>query len=50
MSATELLKKFDELEEAMKAYLDKVDPPLMLILYYVRREKEKIPFIHLRSS
>ena len=43
MDATELLKKFDELEEAMKAYLNKVDPPLIvdLILHQKREEKER---------
>jgi hypothetical protein len=48
MSATELLKKFDELEEAMKAYLNKVDPPLVVDLI-LRQKKEKIQSIHLRS-
>jgi hypothetical protein len=41
MSATELLKKFDELEEAMKAYLNKVDPPLVVDLILRPEERKK---------
>ena len=50
MSATEVIKKFDELEEAMKAYLSKVDPPLIVDFILRQKREKKIPFIHLRSS
>jgi hypothetical protein len=43
MSATELLKKFDELEEAMKAYLNKVDPPLVVDLILRQKRERKDP-------
>jgi hypothetical protein len=43
MSATELLKKFHELEEAMKAYLNKVDPPLIVDLILRQKIERKDP-------
>jgi hypothetical protein len=43
MSATELLKRFDELEEAMKAYLHKVDPPLIVDLILRQKRERRDP-------
>ena len=43
MSAvSEVLKKFDELENAMRTHLGKVDPPLIVDLI-LRQKKEKDP-------
>jgi hypothetical protein len=37
MSAAEILKKFDDLEVAMKTHLSKVDPPLVVDLILRQR-------------
>jgi hypothetical protein len=39
-SATEVLKKFNELEAAMKTYFSKVDPPL-IVDFILRQKREK---------
>lgn len=41
-AVSEVLKKFDELENAMKIHLGKVDPPLIVDLI-LRQRKEKNP-------
>ena len=43
MSVTEVLKKFDELENAMKTHLSKVDPPLVVDLILRRKRENKDP-------
>jgi hypothetical protein len=43
MSATEVLKKFDELEVAMKTHLPKVDPPLVVDLILRQKREKKDP-------
>jgi hypothetical protein len=41
-AVSEVLKKFDELENAMRIYLGNVDPPLIVDLI-LRQRKEKDP-------
>jgi len=43
MSTKELLKKFDELEDAMKTHLSKVDPPLVVDLILRQKGEKKDP-------
>jgi hypothetical protein len=43
MSAAEVLKKFDELEVAMKTHLSKVDPPLVVDLILRQKRDKKDP-------
>jgi hypothetical protein len=43
MSAAEVLKKFDELEVAMKTHLSKVDPPLVVDLILRQKREKKDP-------
>jgi hypothetical protein len=43
MSAAEVLKKFDELEVAMKTHLSKVDPPLVVDLILRQKRAKKDP-------
>ena len=43
MSTKELLKKFDELEDAMKTHLSKVDPPLVVDLILRQKREKKDP-------
>ena len=51
-AAEEVLKKFDELEGAMKRHLGKVDAPLIvdLILRQKKRRRRIIQYTLLRSS
>lgn len=43
MGAAEVLKKFDELEVAMKTHLSKVDPPLVVDLILRQKREKKDP-------
>lgn len=40
----EVLKKIDEFEPAMKTYLERVDPPLILDLILFKKEKRIIQY------
>lgn len=43
MSAIDLIKKFDEFEEAMRAYIEKVDFPLIVDLLLRQKEIKRDP-------
>jgi hypothetical protein len=43
MSVAEVLKKFDELEVAMRTHLPKVDPPLVVDLILRQKREKKDP-------